>query len=720
MTILVGGTQSLAAAAQLQIVWRAFTHAYDRPRHPRWLTEGEANPIVWVDNQNVAFRWEDRRGIVQVVEVNVHTHRARYLSHCATDVALFTISDGSTMAMACDAPAGGSEESDEDEGPFGGHYVTTTDGMAASEGNISGKSVLDEMYDRYLFLVNLRTGVQTRLNIELRAPALGAWWFSPRLSPDGRYEIVDAWAGRPSSEWRAYSSAKSPDFLSRIVRNALQDENSWLGRYLTMLYLVDVRTGFSRPLWDAPTFQLSSRVRMAWSPNSRELVVGPAVLPLASSGEAKARRPVLVTVNVQNGRISGLPVSEQTVRELTGLAWPKADTIEARTREADLKFKRIGMQWRLLGASPLPRRPEMAVRLEMSEGINTPPALYAVDAESGRRRLLLDPNPDLQARLALGVIRYVHWRVKGQSPASGTLYYPTQYQAGHRYPLVIQVCPGSLPGQRARFELYGCAAYPGLGPSPSIYAARMLASRGMFVLNVNDFVLNLKGHAPGTAEAADIRMFAAGARKLGAEGLVDPARVGIAGESLPGLLVEEAITYSNYPYAAAISSAAGDAGYFARLLEPDWTNTPEIRVSGKDLSWFLDHSPTFSADRIRAPLLLEDEDEPGAGILWKWGLYAQLRALHAPVEYYVVPEVDRGSHHIENPGQLMAIKQNAVDWFDFWLNDHEDPASEKAQQYEYWKRLREQRDSLARSRRPPLLRWVATPTEGGVRQHGVS
>jgi hypothetical protein len=37
-----------------------------------------------------------------------------------------------------------------------------------------------------------------------------------------------------------------------------------------------------------------------------------------------------------------------------------------------------------------------------------------------------------------------------------------------------------------------------------------------------------------------------------------------------------------------------------------------------------------------------------------------------------------------------------VDWFDFWLNGHEDAASSKAEQYERWRKLREARDLSAK------------------------
>lgn len=704
ITVLVGGTQSMAAARP-QVVWRKFTSAYDHAWRQQSLMAGD-NRIVWIDNRHVAFRWNDLHGVVQVLEINIHTRRAKYLSHCPTDVGAFEASRGTMIVMACDTPRVGPGVRGEVEGPQGGQYVTTTDAIEAIRGNLVGGNWIDEMWNRDLFLLGVRTGAQTRLHLRLRGEML----FSPRLSPDGHYEIVDAWGGTPSPAWRAYATGKE-FYLSLFLKAALRSGESALGRELSQLFLVDVRSGVSRPLWDAPTFQPASRVKMAWAPDSQELVVGPAVLPLADTDVATAADPVLATVNVQSGRVLRLPISERTLSQLTALAWPRADTIEARTRDAELRFRRVGTRWTLRSRSPLPAAPQSVVRLEIRQSLNMPPKLYAVDVESGQRRLVLDPNPGLLSRISLGGVRYVHWRVQGQAPASGTLYYPMPYRAGHRYPLVIQICPYSL-GQQRRFQLYGCTKYPGLGPSPAIYAARMLASRGMFVLNALD-----SAPGPGRPKAANIRMYAAAARKLSAEGLIDASRVGIAGHSLPGLLVEESITESNFPYAAAISSASSDTGYLDRILQPDGSDAAAHAFTGKGIAWFLENSPTFNADRIHAALLLVDDELPDAGLLWKWELYAQLRALHAPGAYYVVPHVHRGSHVTKNPGQLMAIKQTAVDWFDFWLNGHEDPAPDKALQYQYWTRLRRQREALVRAPRPPLLRWVATPVQGGP-QHG--
>ena len=74
-----------------------------------------------------------------------------------------------------------------------------------------------------------------------------------------------------------------------------------------------------------------------------------------------------------------------------------------------------------------------------------------------------------------------------------------------------------------------------------------------------------------------------------------------------------------------------------------------------------------------------------------------------------MPQVDEGSHNLLNPGQLLSVKQGAVVWYEFWLNGREDPDALKVDQYRRWRLLREQRDRLAKTPRPPLLDWSSKP-----------
>jgi hypothetical protein len=73
--------------------------------------------------------------------------------------------------------------------------------------------------------------------------------------------------------------------------------------------------------------------------------------------------------------------------------------------------------------------------------------------------------------------------------------------------------------------------------------------------------------------------------------------------------------------------------------------------------------------------------------------------MHRPVEMYLMPQIDlHPSHNAQNPHQVIAVQERAVDWFDFWLNNHEMPGPEKASQYERWRLLAMQQDATSRSR----------------------
>jgi hypothetical protein len=47
-----------------------------------------------------------------------------------------------------------------------------------------------------------------------------------------------------------------------------------------------------------------------------------------------------------------------------------------------------------------------------------------------------------------------------------------------------------------------------------------------------------------------------------------------------------------------------------------------------------------------------------------------------------------GAHVLTKPLELLASQEMTVDWYDFWLNRHEDPNPAKAAQYTRWRELR--------------------------------
>jgi dienelactone hydrolase len=298
----------------------------------------------------------------------------------------------------------------------------------------------------------------------------------------------------------------------------------------------------------------------------------------------------------------------------------------------------------------------------------------------------------------------IQWADRQGRVWRGRLYYPVSYEASRTYPLVIQT-HGIGPDHE--FSLSGRRS--GLGPGVSIYAAQMLANRGIMTLQIED--KNLAGidgtpqEAPTYAEA-----YEAAIRYLSDRHLVDVRRVGLSGFSHTGWHVEYALTHSAVGYAAALTSDNISESYLQDLIVPgDADGENGASAYGAGLGLWLERAPGFVADRIRTPLRLQVESAGLPSILSKWELYIRLRRLDLPVELYVIPDIERGSHGAQNPRQLVASQEGALDWFDFWLNGHEDPDPSKADQYRRWRRLREQRDRVANMPRPPLLNWTSQP-----------
>jgi hypothetical protein len=92
----------------------------------------------------------------------------------------------------------------------------------------------------------------------------------------------------------------------------------------------------------------------------------------------------------------------------------------------------------------------------------------------------------------------------------------------------------------------------------------------------------------------------------------------------------------------------------------------------------------LSSEKIRAPVLYTAADP--WHLMAFWELYASLRDQGKSVELQYFRS---GQHSIRKPLQRWAHEEMLVDWFDFWLNDHEDPDASKAEQYGRWHKLRE-------------------------------
>lgn len=181
--------------------------------------------------------------------------------------------------------------------------------------------------------------------------------------------------------------------------------------------------------------------------------------------------------------------------------------------------------------------------------------------------------------------------------------------------------------------------------------------------------------------------------KLVDEGLVDPARVGIAGFSITGWFSLNALIRDPSVFAAASfadGSDAGLAGYFASVGLMNAERAKQyaqqfvgVEPFGEGLKQWLGVSPALNTDKIKAPVLCEFHSP--LALLATWDLYAALRAQNKPVDLLYLRDA---SHVLYKPKEVFASQEMNADWFDFWLNKHEDPSPNKQGQYARWRQLR--------------------------------
>lgn len=689
MDLLSGGLSSLQAAKPHLVAQFGATglgETSDERGGSDQLTWPTLNPPTWMDGKRVAFFWEGEAQTRQVVTVDIDTATVRFVTHHSTDVLQYQIAPRDTIvysaAVDCHRHESGNQQM--------GTVVTAVDAF-----ELLGRCNTLDIRNSELFV---STGGQVRqIRVEggdtvSHHPSIVP---KPVISTDGRFAVYSHTIAETEipNEWSRYKYAHLQHILQERALNPLGS----YARQLQKLFVVDVAEAKARPLWNAPS---NSRtwVRIAWSPDDRSILVGPTFTPLdGRSSEDGESAFGIAEVDVQTGEYRLVPVAREVVARLRELHWKTASEIEIRDADgrASTYFKRSG-QWLLSSAPsrapPVTRGPATApIRVELRQGLNTPPALYGIDTSRKREVLLYDLNPQLRTEYDLGKTEWVE-RPTAEGLWTGRLYYPVKYTRGKRYPLVVQTHSFAPKNE---FSLYGRGGgQPALGPGGSAYIAQALAGRGIMVLHgqvtAQNEALSLLARTQ-----AEMRALEQVVDSLVTAGTVDRNRVGLMGHSASGWLVNYTITHSSFPYAAALTDDNKDGTYLQAALS-DWRfGLGEEMIGappfGAGMNEWLKHSPSFNVEHVNAPLLLT-LSSPGLE-LSAWELFSRLRFLKKPVEYFLIPNIDHGSHGLQNPQQIFALQQRALDWWRYWLKDEEDTSPEQEALYTRWKFLRSQRDA---------------------------
>lgn len=638
LTIVAGKLASVAEASRAGVVASLFTRSLGGDIGPPYITV--KNVVSWVGESRIAILWPDSNGIQQVHTVDLATGTVQPLTSHPANVLDYAIHPGGALFYSAERSYDPAESRALIENGFA---VRNEDAYSLMDGNADGRGRLEQAWERE-FYFSAAPG-RAAQHVSFGNRAWGLW--SPRLmsfSPDGRWLLLDTSPETIPPDWRRYDSA---DYVSQGITEALgHGRAGFMARQVSQLFVLDTERLTSRSLWSVPS---AHGITADWAPDGRTLIVGHTFLPAGIDDRHGTDGNAVAEINVTTGVVRARSGSKSSIgRTSTGNS-------------------RVG--------------------IEVRQDMNSPPVVFAFDRKTGESRRVLDPNPALLSRFTLGQVKTLQWSASDGVEWRGLLYLPVGYAAGERYPLVVQTHGYAPPDT---FSLYGKGPdSPGLGPAGSIYAAQALANRGIAVLQMQNVTDKRVFNTPAEAQTALLGIEGA-IRHLVSQGVVDENRVALAGYSRTGWHVAYALTHSTFAFAAAITADNFDGSYMQSLLTPGTAFDGPLGAApfGEGLRIWLANAPGFNAEKIRAPLRLQVESGGLSHALASWELFSRLKRLGKPVELYVIPRVGQGSHLLQNPRQVLASKEGAVDWFDFWLNHHEDTAASKAPQYERWRALR--------------------------------
>lgn len=305
----------------------------------------------------------------------------------------------------------------------------------------------------------------------------------------------------------------------------------------------------------------------------------------------------------------------------------------------------------------------------VAAGADHPPRLERVDLSTGGRQVLFSPNALLASDFATTpLVRRLRWTDRDSREYTGQ-FFPARRIGLGPPPLFVTYysCTGFLRG--------------GVGDE---WPLASLAEHGISALCINQrpyLVDAVERYDQGLAAVESVIDL------LASQGEIDRGRVGMGGLSFGSEVALWVATNSHLLSAVSVTSPVASPVYyllgslkgdaFTDGLKKLWglgapDETPE--------RWRI-LSPVFKLDTIRAPVLIQmPEQEYIYALDYAIPLIREHRA-----DLYVFPNEP---HQKFQPRHKLAAYERNLDWFRFWLQDHEDPDSTKTEQYAHWGRMK--------------------------------
>jgi len=312
------------------------------------------------------------------------------------------------------------------------------------------------------------------------------------------------------------------------------------------------------------------------------------------------------------------------------------------------------------------------------------PEYYLAKIKVSRRVVTLEDRQTLTSlngklkKKPIAKSEVIYWEGAKGDTVNGILYYPKDYKAGEKYPLILSIHGGPTGVDRdqwsERWSTY-----------PQIYT-----DKGAFVLKPNyhgsgahsqEFIESIKNGNYYSLEQVDLYN---GILHLQEKGMVDMDKLGLMGWSNGAILT----TWMTLKYPDMFKVAAPGAG------DINWTSdygtcrfgvtfdqsyfggAPWDDMNGKHYNeWYIENSPIFEIEKIKTPTIIfhgsEDRSVPRDQ---GWEYYRGLQQVgQAPVKFLWFPGQPHGLQKITH--QLRKMKEE-IAWIDTYLFGKEEKENE--------------------------------------------
>ncbi|NYF30643.1 prolyl oligopeptidase family serine peptidase [Sphingopyxis sp. JAI108] len=475
--------------------------------------------------------------------------------------------------------------------------------------------------------------------------------------------------------------------------------------------VVWTKNGFEYRIMEPVAGSDGRRVTMAWSfaegrareiASTRDYVYwqmkGPRGGQLGSEGLGDTREIVEVGEDGRRHSYGRFPFSIGHGATFGGLRSPDGRRTVVNIRSLDDPRFGIGVVdprgvrpiWARGSLTKCDFTPKLARAACLAEGQAIPPSIVTVDISSGRVRHVASVSPEHE-KIAPLQVQSRSWTNRYGHKVTGYIVWPRDYVQGTRYPAIV-VTHGNDADQRFALQ-----------DNQWEYPVQTLAERGYVVLLINEASSRLNADLRAADQAwglqgkplapdrmrellwlTGVASFEDAVLELAKEGVVDPARVGIAGYSRGSQLVNVAMTQSRFFRAAS----SGDGGFLEPAMAADMPDHYVAIFGGlpydpKALPNYLALSPSLRANEACGAILQQVAAPHVASI----DFYRALRKSGVPTQISLFPGESSASdetHVFHIPSNRMAAMQENIAWFDYWLLDKRDPASPFADRYAKW------------------------------------